>query len=152
MNNIVCSKTLMVCSWYTILCFHANFPATLSHTVACIPYSSNWTRKRTNSGLSTGESCTPFLEFDSLETWSGSDYQLPPPCPVNKIRWYSMFLWIKIALFLEVPRKGMILCISLLQPSVKHKIWNMNKFANLLTFNTGPLINICSAGSIQWLY
>ena len=115
-------------------------------------YSSNWTRKRTNSGLSTGQNCTPFLEFDSLETWSGSDYQLPPPCPVNKIRWYSMFLWIKIALFFEVPRKGMILCISLLQPSVKHKIWNMNKFANLLTFNTGPLINIFSAGSIQWLY
>ena len=151
MNNIVCSETLMVCSWYTILCFQANFPATLLvfHYSFHIHY---WTRKRTNSGLSTGQSCTPFLEFDSLETWSGSDYQLPPPCPVNKIRWYSMFLWIKIALFFEVPRKGMILCISLLQPSVKHEIWNMDKFANLLTFNTGPLINIFSAGSIQWLY
>ena len=54
-------------------------------------YSSNWTRKRTNSGLSTGQNCTPFLEFDSFETRSGSEYQLPPPCPVNKIRWYSMF-------------------------------------------------------------
>ena len=90
MNNIVCSKTLMVCSWYTILCFQANFPATLSHTVACIPLlillnwktDKQWTEYRSEL----------YTFFGIWFTWDVIRKWLPAPttmcCQQNRVIFY----------------------------------------------------------------